>query len=364
MDQETEIIIEPNGEFVSPDTFQGGDGIDHDHKDEIMDTSVSPQRRMDRNPKNIARRNLFDEIKVELRKAAPWVALGLLISAILSIIPLKYDMLRYHLSNGGRKTSLGILLSIIKASIIGLLTPLCSCGALPIAASFVANGVPLSSAVSFLTASQSAGIDSAIITWGLLGPLATCSRLLGSLVLAVSVGVAVASKEELKKVTEIEQKKKVTNSSGFVKKFVKALIKTTFEIFPMVFLGLVLSTTFAHYFPFLKTSYKELQKFSSIGPFLLRLGVLVLALPLQLCEHSSVAFAAGIQKAGGSPGLAFAFLLSAPATNLPSLLLLMKSDKNNVSYGCSVTLRLAVALVFSALILSYVVDALGIDMRV
>ena len=38
---------------------------------------------------------------------------------------------------------------------------------------------------------------------------------------------------------------------------------------------------------------------------------------LQLCEHATVTLAAGVQKGGGSAGLAFAFLLAAPATNVP-----------------------------------------------
>ena len=61
-------------------------------------------------------------------------------------------------------------------ALIGLATPLCSCGALPVAAGFVASGAPLGSVVAFLTASQSAGIDSAAITYGLLGPTAAACR--------------------------------------------------------------------------------------------------------------------------------------------------------------------------------------------
>ena len=76
-------------------------------------------------------------------------------------------------------------------ALLGIATPLCSCGALPVAAGFVSAGVPLPAVVAFLTASQSAGLDSAAITWGLLGPLATLCRLGGAVVLAVVAGLAV-----------------------------------------------------------------------------------------------------------------------------------------------------------------------------
>ena len=65
------------------------------------------------------------------------------------------------------------------------------------------------------------------------------------------------------------------------------------------------------------------QEFGGASGLPARLAVLGAALPLQLCEHTTVTAAAAIQRAGGSAGLAFAFLLSAPATNFPSCLLLV-----------------------------------------
>jgi hypothetical protein len=95
------------------------------------------------------------------------------------------------------------------------------------------------------------------------------------------------------------------------------------------------------------------------------------------CEHSTVTYAALIQRAGGAPGLAFAFLLSAPATNLPSLLLLLRAGAQagvqgqgrhgRASVGRAsgtVALRVAAALTATALALSYAVDALGVDLLV
>jgi uncharacterized membrane protein YraQ (UPF0718 family) len=88
----------------------------------------------------------------------------------------------------------------------------------------------------------------------------------------------------------------------------------------------------------------------------MRLLVLGAALPLQLCEHTSVAFAAAIQKAGGSPGLAFSFLLSAPATNLSTILWIWNSG-----YSRGV-LPILLALSGAALLLSYLVDASQSDL--
>ena len=75
---------------------------------------------------------------------------------------------------------------------VGLCTPLCACGSsLPVAAGFVSGGVPLPTVVAFLTATQSAGLDSAAVTWGLLGRTAALCRLGGAVFLSVAAGFAV-----------------------------------------------------------------------------------------------------------------------------------------------------------------------------
>ena len=52
-------------------------------------------------------------------------------------------------------------------------------------------------------------------------------------------------------------------------------------------------------------------------------------------------------QAGGPPGLAFAFLLSAPATNLPSLLLLAQAGSRGGSRYSSARVALTAALVLN-----------------
>ena len=65
----------------------------------------------------------------------------------------------------------------------------------------MAKGVPLDVVVAFLTASQSAGLDSAAITWGLLGRDAALCRLVGAVILATAAGLAVSSVSSRRTVT-------------------------------------------------------------------------------------------------------------------------------------------------------------------
>lgn len=75
----------------------------------------------------------------------------------------------------------------------GLATPLCSCGALPMALSLSAAGSAPAAVVSFLTAAQSAGLDSVVFTNGMMGWQVALYRLFGSLLIAVASGVAVGN---------------------------------------------------------------------------------------------------------------------------------------------------------------------------
>ena len=330
---------------------------------ENPDFNWSP--RLIRNPAYRPPPTYFEKLGDEIQEALPWVTLGVILVATLAIIPLPLDMLRSQLTGNGP-------FAAIKAAFIGLATPLCSCGSLPIAAGFVEAGIPLSSVVAFLTASQSAGLDSALITYGLLGPMAAFCRLLGALILAVVAGTVLKSNTRGTSSTEDKKSASAGNKSanggqsslgGIVSKFLSELVDTATEIMPLVVIGLAISTFAVHAAPMLTAPFDAMKSDDEniIGSFILRIGVLASALPLQLCEHTTAALAAGIEKAGGSAGLAFAFLLSAPATNLPSLLLLTRTSG---AYGRFTALKVAMALSGTALVLSYAIDFAGIDLLV
>ena len=318
-----------------------------------------------------------DELFSEVSKALPWIILGVIITAILEAAALPMNALSGLLHRAGP----------LGGAVIGLATPLCSCGALPVAAGFASTGVPLGAVVAFLTASQSAGLDSAAITWGMLGPTATVCRLGGAAVLATVAGFAVGAHRDASRgaipAEKASRRKgaaaecgKAGESFAFHRALGRASVSSFAEAFPPVLFGLVLSTSATHYLPALATPYFGLKTNSSsssrapVGDSLVvRMGVLAAAMPLQLCEHSSVALAAGVQKAGGGAGLAFALLLAAPAVNLPSLLLLTSAQprsgpRSGPRVSRFVALRVSLALMTGALLLSYAVDAAGIDLLV
>ena len=345
----------------------------------------------------------LDSLRSEILKALPWVVLGICLTAALALL-LEASVLPAH--------KLGAVLNgagPLGGAALGLITPLCSCGALPVAAGFISKGVPLGTVIAFLTASQSAGLDSAAITWGLLGPRATICRLLGATCLATAAGLAAGRHRAANTPTAAGSKQQApaiatktpfTFSANPLVALCKAAVTSAADVAPPVLLGLGLSTAAVHWLPSLSQAYEASTAgmagldgvegqagwwLRTLRNLLTRGAVIGSSLPLQLCEHSTVTAAAGIQKAGGGAGLAFAFLLVAPAVNLPSLLLLVRASqqpqntppltkgRSGAGKGAAAdrlasdrlaAARVALTLVVISLALSYAVDAWGVDLLV
>ena len=126
----------------------------------------------------------------------------------------------------------------------------------------------------------------------------------------------------------------MVNAPASIAGLLSGCLETATEIYPTVLLGLVLSTASLHYLPSLLSHVRSTSDASTHQDFWMRSILLGSAIPLQLCEHTSVTVASAVQKAGGSPGLAFAFLLSAPAINL-SLAPCIDSTDALHDIGCS-----------------------------
>jgi len=283
--------------------------------------------------------------------ALPWVMAGVGVTAAFKLAA---PVLPVHLLvRRGDSGTAATLAAVCRGALLGILTPLCSCGVLPVAAGLAADGAAVPAVVAFVTASQSAGIDSAFLTWGMLGPLACLCRLAAAALLAVAAGMASAvadpgpparpsspasasapAKAALAAAAAAAARPWHQHLCNAVLVSADCLI----EVMPSVLLGIGTSAALMQATPSLKAAVTSLAVGRGGGAAALagRVAVLTFVLPLQLCEHATVALAAGIQKAGGSPGLAFAFLLVAPATNLATLLLLVdtKRRRNAIAASC------------------------------
>jgi uncharacterized membrane protein YraQ (UPF0718 family) len=94
---------------------------------------------------------------------APYLLLGFAFAALLSYF-FTPAWVRRHLGRPG-------LLQVVKASLIGVPLPLCSCGVLPLAFSLRKSGASKGATVSFLVSTPQTGADCLMLTYSLLGPV-------------------------------------------------------------------------------------------------------------------------------------------------------------------------------------------------
>jgi uncharacterized membrane protein YraQ (UPF0718 family) len=81
--------------------------------------------------------------------------------------------------------------SVLKASLLGVPLPLCSCGVIPAAIGLRKQGASKGSTTAFLISTPESGADSVAITWALLDPIMTIARPLAAFFTASVAGVLV-----------------------------------------------------------------------------------------------------------------------------------------------------------------------------
>ena len=236
---------------------------------------------------------------------APYLMLGFLISGLLYIFISK-ETITNNLGNPG-------FLSIIKAAIFGVPMPLCSCGVIPVAASLYKRGASKGATLSFLISTPQTGVDSILITYGMLGPLFAMTRPIIALFTGVIGGLfteKIISEDYTTSIKTKHKHPKKTLKDAIVYAFITLPQDIAMPLMKGVLLaGLVtilVPENFFHDYGITGWSAMMLMAFVSI--------------PMYICATASVPIAAGLILSGNlEPGAAFVFLMAGPATNMATI---------------------------------------------
>ncbi|MDW0358553.1 SO_0444 family Cu/Zn efflux transporter [Halomonas venusta] len=267
--------------------------------------------------------SLINELLSIALSAAPWLLLGLVIAGLIKALMPEHLLQRWM---GGR--GLG---SILRAAVIGMPLPLCSCGAIPTALALHRGGAGRGPTTSFLISTPGVGVDSMLITSVLLGPLMALARVLGALVTAIVTGILVGftGQTALPKSTPVSSccaskgaddghaHAHATESTGVVAGLKYAFSDLLDDISSWMFAGLLLAGVLVTFVP-----PETLVGFS--GGLLALILMAVIGIPLYICATAATPVAAGLLLAGISPGMALVFLLAGPVTSLATLAILRR----------------------------------------
>jgi uncharacterized protein len=83
------------------------------------------------------------------------------------------------------------VIGTVAAAGFGIVTPFCSCSAVPLFIGFVEAGVPLGVTFAFLVASPMVNEIAIVLLWGLFGPAITIAYVVAGLVVAIMAGLVI-----------------------------------------------------------------------------------------------------------------------------------------------------------------------------
>jgi uncharacterized membrane protein YraQ (UPF0718 family) len=254
---------------------------------------------------------------------APYLLLGFLVAGVLgTFIPKTF--IEKHLGKRG-------LWQIVKASLLGVPIPLCSCSVIPVTASLRRHGATKGAAISFLTSTPQTGVDSIAATWGLLGPLFATFRVLVAFVTGVFCGAAVEAFTPPDQDAATGCTDENCPSCHPAPKAVrgKQVFTYGFGVLPRdigraLLIGILISGLLGALVPAdFFTRYLGSE-------WLSMLAVLGLGIPLYVCSTGSIPIALAMIGMGLSPGAALVFLITGPATNAATIATVLKTMGRNV----------------------------------
>ena len=125
----------------------------------------------------------LDASWIVLQSSSLWLLLGFFLAGLINVY-LPQETIKSHLKGGGLK-------AVVKASAIGVPLPLCSCSVIPVAVSLRKSGASRGATASFLVSTPEIGVDSFLLSSGLLGLPFACLRAFAAFVSAFTVGVLI-----------------------------------------------------------------------------------------------------------------------------------------------------------------------------
>jgi len=295
-----------------------------------------------------------------LLDSGPYLLFGLLLAGAI-YVSFPAEKIVRHLG----KRSFG---SVVKAALVGIPLPLCSCGVIPTGLSIKRQGASTGATLSFMIATPQTGVDSISLTYALLDPLFTIFRPVAAFLTAVFTGLSanvllreqpVAGTPAQNSCALCEESGEETHAHGFKEKVAGTLryafIEFYGDIAKWLFTGIIIAGVVMHFVP---ADFVERHLSSGLSSMLIMLAV---GIPIYICAAGSTPIAAALVLKGVSPGAALVFLLAGPATNAATMTLVARYLGRGalaIYLTC-----IAVVAVGMGLVLDFLYGAFGIAAR-
>lgn len=282
-----------------------------------------------------------------LNSIAFFILLGVLIAGVFKLL-LPDAFIKKHLGEHN-------FMANIKAAVLGIPLPLCSCSVIPFVSALKKSGASRSAIQTFLISTPITGADSIMATYGVFGWLFTIYRVVTSVIISLLAGLLTllfVNEEDAK--NEVIDKAVATNfkpaahiigmplnisvvkSEDRLNIFQKIVSYAFDDIYKDIarslMIGVILGALIVTFMP------ENLAEYISANPLMNYVLVLAVSIPLYVCATASIPLGLSLLSAGFSPGAAFIFLTAGPATNTVTMSVVFKTlgKKSLIIYLSSV----------------------------
>lgn len=250
-----------------------------------------------------------------LLEFSPYVVLGVVASQAL-----RYTKLTAVVK---RACAGAPFVSVLLAAVLGLVSPLCTYGTVPVVLQLYRAGVPLAPLVTFLSASSLMNPQLFILTWGGISPEMALIRFFAVLIFAVVLGVVVhrLPARWITNPAVLERPEpagcEVPAKRFEWRRFLRECYDNTLYIGYYLVIGILLGAAVEVYVPgrWIAAAFRPGQ-WTSVAL------AAVLGVPLYACGGGTIPLIRSLITRGMSQGAALAFFISGPATRITPLLAL------------------------------------------
>jgi uncharacterized protein len=258
---------------------------------------------------------IFDSIKIFL---------------LLSVIIFVVSLIRSYLPPEKTKKWLSNRYEIVGnvlAAMIGIVTPFCSCSAVPLFIGLVESGVPLGVTFSYLISAPMVNEVAAVMLLGLFGPGVAVLYIASGVTIAVIVGYILGRMKLEHLVEDYVWKIKVNNDTVTFNKSIQERVLEAYrymvdlvkKVFPYILIGVAAGALVHGYAP-----ENFLAKIAGKGnPLAVPIAILI-GVPLYSNAAGTIPIVKSLIEKGLPIGTALAFMMSVTALSFPEMIILRK----------------------------------------
>jgi uncharacterized membrane protein YraQ (UPF0718 family) len=265
-------------------------------------------------------KKVIDEIIFLIIQLLPYLIIGIIISTVIK---------QYASAENLKKIISGknTIISILVASLLGIVSPLGSYVVIPLSAALVTAGLPLSPMVAFMVSSPLINPGLFLLTLGAFGPEMAIMRCVSAFLLGISAGF-ITQFAISQKYLGVRLQPNI-NISNLIKKrtFFNEALQYTKYISKHFFIGILIAALTKALIP-----VTWISNFVGQGSFLSIISATIAGVPLYSCGGAAIPVMQQLSDMGVDKGAILAFFISGPATKVANVVLLTSIYKKGITY--------------------------------